>query len=68
MTAIDKDVVVPGGIQGTGDVLVVENTTDNVLATFRFKNADVKMEAAEEDFDLDGHHLRAGAFVVRDGG
>ncbi len=67
MTAIAKDVVVPGVIQGTGDVLVVENTTDNVLATFRFKNVDTKMEAAEEDFDLDGRHLRAGAFVIRNG-
>jgi hypothetical protein len=67
MTMIAKDVGVPGVIQGTGDVLVVENTTDNVLATFRFKNVDTKMEAAEEDFDLDGHHLRAGAFVIRNG-
>jgi len=67
MTAISKDVVIPGKIQGTGDVLVVENTTDNVLATFRFRNAAVKMEAAEDDFDLDGHHLRAGAFIIRDG-
>jgi len=66
-TTIAKDVVVPGIIQGTGDVLVVENTTDNVLATFRFKNVDTKMETAEEDFDLDGHHLRAGAFVIRNG-
>ncbi|MGH9598133.1 MAG: hypothetical protein ACRD3K_15180, partial [Edaphobacter sp.] len=64
---ISKDVVVPGVIHGTGGVLVVENTTDNVLATFRFKNADTKMEAAEEDFDVDGHHLRAGAFVIRNG-
>jgi hypothetical protein len=67
MTAISKDVVIPGTIRGTGDVLVVENTTDNVLATFRFRNAAVKMEAAEDDFDLDGHHLRAGAFVIHDG-
>jgi hypothetical protein len=67
MSVVAKDVVVPGVIQGTGDVLVVENTTDNVLATFRFKNVDTKMEAAEEDFDLDGHHLRAGAFVIRNG-
>jgi hypothetical protein len=67
MTAIEKDVTIPGTIQGTGDVLVVENTTDNVLATFRFKNAGTKMEAAEEDFDVDGHHLRAGAFIVRSG-
>jgi len=67
MTMIAKDVVVPGVIQGTGDILVVENTTDNVLATFRFKNVDTKMEAAEEDFDLNGHNLRAGAFVIRNG-
>ncbi|MEI9978658.1 MAG: hypothetical protein WDN23_06585 [Edaphobacter sp.] len=25
------------------------------------------MEAAEDDFDLEGHHLRAGAFIIRDG-
>ena len=67
VTMIDKDVVLPGVIQGTGNVLVVENTTDNVLATFLFKNSDTKMEAAEDDFDVDGHHLRAGAFVIRDG-
>jgi hypothetical protein len=67
MTAISKDVAVPGSVHGTGDTLVVENTTDNVLATFRFRNAGVKMEAAEDDFDLDGHHLRAGAFIIRDG-
>ncbi len=67
MALIDKDVVVPGVIQGTGDILVVENTTDNVLASFRFRNGDIKMEAVEEDFDLDGRHLRAGAFVIRNG-
>ncbi len=66
MTAIAKDVVVPGVIQGSGDVLVVENNTDNVLTSFRFKNPDTKMEAAEEDFDVEGHHLRAGAFIIRD--
>ena len=63
---LTADVVVPGVVHGAGDTLVVENTTDNVLATFRFKNVGVKMEAAEEDFQIDGHTLRAGAFVVRD--
>ena len=67
MTALDKDAVVPGTVQGTGDVLVVENNTDNVLTTFRFKNPDVKMEAAEQDFTVDGHSLRAGAFIIRNG-
>ncbi len=32
--------------------------------TFRFKNADVKMLAAEDDFELDGHKFRAGAFII----
>ena len=66
MTMLAKDIAVPGVVQGTGDVLVVENNTDNVLTSFRFKNPDVKMEAAEEDFDVEGHHLRAGAFVIHD--
>lgn len=67
MTAVAKEIAVPGLIQGSGDVLVVENNTDNVLTSFRFRNPAVKMEAAEEDFDVDGHHLRAGAFVIRGG-
>ena len=66
-TLLKADVAVPGVITGSGDVLVVENNTDNVLTTFRFKHPDVKMEAAEDDFDVDGHHLRAGAFIVREG-
>jgi hypothetical protein len=66
MTTITKDIAVPGIIQGSGDTLVVENTTDNVLATFRFKNSAVKMEAAEDDFEISGHKLRAGAFVIHD--
>jgi hypothetical protein len=68
MTLVAKDIVVPGTITGAGDTLVVENTTDNVLTTFRFKNPEVKMEAAEDDFAIGGHTLRAGAFVIRGGG
>ena len=47
-----------------GSVLVVEHTGDNKLVTFRFKNADVKMLAAEEDFELGGHKFRAGAIII----
>jgi zinc carboxypeptidase len=64
MTLIAADVKAPGGIEGTGPVLIVEHTTDNNLMTFRFKNADVKMQAAEDDFELNGHKFRAGAFIV----
>ena len=51
-------------IEGTGNVLVVEHTGDNTLVTFRFKNKDVKMAAAEDDFELAGHKFRAGSIVV----
>lgn len=67
MTLTTADITVAGSVSGAGKVLVVDNNTDNVLTTFRFKNPEAKMEAAEEDFDVAGHHLRAGAFIVRDG-
>jgi len=64
MTMLTADAKAPGGIEGTGSVLVVEHTADNNLVTFRFKNKDVKMAAAEEDFELAGHKFRAGAIVI----
>jgi hypothetical protein len=67
MTPMTADVVLPGTINGSGSTLVVDATTDNVLVSFRFANPSVPMQAAEENFDLDGHHLHAGAFIVPDG-
>jgi len=32
--------------------------------TFRFKNKDVKMSAAEDDFEAGGHRFRAGSIVI----
>jgi hypothetical protein len=67
MKPLTADVVLPGTINGAGSTLVVDANSDNVLVTFRFSNPTVKMTAAEEDFDADGHHFHAGAFVVPDG-
>ena len=64
MTLITADAKAPGGIEGTGRVVVVEHTTDNNLVTFRFKHADVKMQAAEEDFEAGGRKFRAGSFII----
>ncbi len=47
-------------MDGSGSTLVIEHTSDNNLMTFRYKNTDVKMLVAEEDFDLNGRKLRAG--------
>ena len=65
MIAVTADVKAPGGIEGTGPVLIVEHTTDSNLVTFRFRHKDVAMEAAEEPFDAAGRRFRAGSFIVR---
>ena len=65
MTKVTGPVKANGGIEGTGNTLVVEHTADNNLVTFRFKNADVKMLAAEEDFELNGRKFRAGSLDRR---
>lgn len=64
MTMLTADAKAAGGVEGSGDTLVVDHTTDNALMTFRFKHRDVKMLAAEDDFELDGHKFRAGAFII----
>jgi hypothetical protein len=64
MTKITGPVKANGGVEGTGTTLLVEHTADNNLVTFRFKNAGVKMLAAEEDFEVNGRKFRAGSIVV----
>src|SRR5208337_1169776 len=66
MTMLNADAAVPGAIAGSGRVLAVDHTTDNTLMAFRFRNRDVRMLAAEQDFEWNGHKFRAGAFVIPD--
>jgi len=64
MAMLTADAVAPGGVEGTGNTIVVDHTTDNNLMKFRFMHASVKMQAAEEDFEAGGRKFRAGAFIV----
>jgi hypothetical protein len=66
MSEVAAPVMAVGGVYGRGDVLVVDHTSDNALVTFRFRHADVPMMAAEEDFELNDHPFRAGAFIIPD--
>lgn len=65
MAAVTSDVHASGGITGTGNVIVVDNSGDNDLITLRFKLAAVPMQAAEAAFDVGGHHFDAGAFIIK---
>jgi hypothetical protein len=64
MTLLTADVKPAGSLAGSGGTIIVDHTTDNALMAFRFRNRDVKMLAAEDDFELNGHKFRAGAFIV----
>lgn len=64
MKAVSGNVVAAGGITGSGNTIVVEHTGDNNLVTFRYRFRDVKMSAAEEDFDAGGKRFRAGAIII----
>jgi hypothetical protein len=66
MTMLTADAKAPGGIEGSGGTVVVEHTGDVSLVTLRFANPDMKMLAAEEDFDLGSKHMRAGAVIIPD--
>lgn len=66
MTLLTANAKVEGGIEGWGGALVIEHTTDNALMAFRFRNPEVKMLQADEDFDLNGRKLRAGTFIIPD--
>jgi hypothetical protein len=64
MTMIASDIEAPGGVTGTGNVIVVDHTTDNNLVAFRFRFPNVRMQAAQRPFELAGHSFRAGAIII----
>jgi hypothetical protein len=64
MTLVTAAVRAPGGISGSGPVLVVDHTTDNNLMAFRYRHRDIAMRAAEEEFETAGRRFRAGAFII----
>ncbi len=66
MIPVMAPVRAPGGIDGSGKTLVVEHTSDNALVSFRFAHPSIEMEAAEDDFELNGRPIRAGAIIVKD--
>lgn len=64
MTLLAADVRIPGIINGTGNVVIIDHNGDTSLASFRFANKDVKMLAAEEPFEAAGQKFSAGAFII----
>jgi len=53
-----------GNGPSTTAAFLIDHNTDNTLATFRFRLADVKMLAAEEPFSHNDRKFSAGTFII----
>jgi hypothetical protein len=71
MTLIKGDVQAPGGVvrlpKGPVQAYLINHNADNALATFRFARKDLKILAAEKDFEAAGRKFRAGSFILKPG-
>jgi len=71
MTLVKGEVAVPGGLtrlgKGAVQAYLINHNADNVLATFRFAHRDLKIQAAEKEFEVQGRKFRAGTFVIKPG-
>ena len=67
MDRITTEVRSPGGIANTGSVFLINHNADNALMTFRYKLANVEMDAAEEPFEAAGRKFNRGSFIIRRG-
>lgn len=65
MTAVGEAAKVQGQVAGQGEIYAVNHTAERVLATFRYKLAGVKMEAAEASFEATGKKFNRGTFLIR---
>ena len=65
MSLVPGPVEAPGGVEGTGDVFLINHNADDGLITLRYRFAGATFEAAEEPFEAAGHKFNRGSFIVR---
>ncbi|MDQ3070686.1 MAG: hypothetical protein M3R55_13275 [Acidobacteriota bacterium] len=59
-----KNGIVASGADTAGRTVLINHTTSNNLATFRFAHPGVKMLAAEREFEAAGRTFVAGSFII----
>lgn len=69
MQLLEGMITVDGGVASLSRrrpvAYLINHTADNPLATFCFKAADLKMEAAEESFSVEDQQFNAGTFILK---
>jgi hypothetical protein len=69
MILVKGEVAASGGLsrlgKGAVQAYLINHNADNVLATFRFAHKDLKIQAAEKEFEAQGRKFRAGTFILK---
>ena len=65
MERVSGDVRAPGGVNGTGSILLVNHNADNSLITLRYSLKNAAVEVAEEPFTAGGRKFNRGSFIIR---
>ncbi len=65
MARVPGEVDAPGGVEGSGDVFLINHNADSALITLRYRFPSASFEAAEEPFEAGGHKFNRGSFIVR---
>ncbi len=64
MVPVEGQVSAPGGVEGSGDVFLINHNADSALITLRYRFANASFDAAEEPFESSGHKFNRGSFIV----
>ncbi len=65
MTRVSGPVTAAGGVEGSGDVFLINHNADSALITLRYRFPGASFEAAEEPFEAGGRKFNRGSFLVR---
>ena len=65
MEMLKEDARVRGKLTGRGAAYIVNNNTDNTLATLRFRLKDVRMSVAEDAFKVGTQSFNAGSYIIK---
>jgi hypothetical protein len=65
MEKVSGEVRAPGGISGSGPIVLVNNNADNKLITLRYGLKNASVAVAEEAFTAGGRSFNRGSFIIR---
>jgi hypothetical protein len=70
MTLVKGEVKAPGGVSqldggGGARAFIINNNADNQIASFLFKQKDLKVQVAEKAFEAQGKKFSTGSFILR---